>query len=68
MPKLTVNGKSVDATADGGTPLLWVLREQLGPHIAREMGLMEGTESQDERDGKPVHAAKGKTKPGTWKP
>lgn len=30
MPKLTVNGKSVDATADGSTPLLWVLREQLG--------------------------------------
>ena len=30
MPKLTVNGKSVEATADGSTPLLWVLREQLG--------------------------------------
>ncbi len=30
MPKLSVNGKSVDATADGSTPLLWVLREQLG--------------------------------------
>jgi isoquinoline 1-oxidoreductase subunit alpha len=30
MPKLTVNGKTVDATADGSTPLLWVLREQLG--------------------------------------
>ena len=29
MPKLNVNGKPRDYTADDGTPLLWVLREQL---------------------------------------
>ena len=30
MAKLNVNGKSHDYQADPGTPLLWVLREQLG--------------------------------------
>src|SRR5579884_3789678 len=30
MIQLTVNGKPVRITADPGTPLLWVLREQLG--------------------------------------
>ncbi|CAN7379194.1 (2Fe-2S)-binding protein [Mesorhizobium sp. LjRoot246] len=30
MIKLTVNGKPVDATADPDTPLLWVLRDDLG--------------------------------------
>ena len=30
MAKLNVNGKVVDYSADEGTPLLWVLREQLG--------------------------------------
>ncbi|MBL8311070.1 MAG: (2Fe-2S)-binding protein [Burkholderiales bacterium] len=30
MPTLNVNGKSLDYAADDGTPLLWVLREQLG--------------------------------------
>jgi isoquinoline 1-oxidoreductase alpha subunit len=30
MAKLTVNGKVVDIEVDGTTPLLWVLREQLG--------------------------------------
>jgi len=30
MAKLNVNGKSHDYQADAGTPLLWVLREQLG--------------------------------------
>jgi isoquinoline 1-oxidoreductase alpha subunit len=30
VAKLNVNGKVVDYTADEGTPLLWVLREQLG--------------------------------------
>jgi isoquinoline 1-oxidoreductase alpha subunit len=30
MAKLNVNGKVVDYEADEGTPLLWVLREQLG--------------------------------------
>lgn len=28
--KLNVNGKSVEVEIDGGTPLLWVLRESLG--------------------------------------
>lgn len=28
--KLNVNGKPVEVEVDGGTPLLWVLREQLG--------------------------------------
>ncbi|MGE3914550.1 MAG: (2Fe-2S)-binding protein [Hyphomicrobiaceae bacterium] len=30
MPKLNVNGKTVDIAADGATPLLWALREQAG--------------------------------------
>ena len=30
MAKLKVNGKSVDVDVDESTPLLWVLREQLG--------------------------------------
>ena len=30
MPQLNVNGKMLDYDADEGTPLLWVLREQLG--------------------------------------
>jgi len=30
MAKLNVNGKARDYQADDGTPLLWVLREQLG--------------------------------------
>ncbi|MCB1509932.1 MAG: (2Fe-2S)-binding protein, partial [Hyphomicrobiaceae bacterium] len=30
MAKLNVNGETVDVSADGSTPLLWVLREQLG--------------------------------------
>ena len=30
MPKLNVNGKTLDYDAEEGTPLLWVLREQLG--------------------------------------
>lgn len=30
MAKLTINGKRVDIDVDGSTPLLWVLREQLG--------------------------------------
>ena len=30
MTKLTVNGKLVEVEVDGSTPLLWVLREQLG--------------------------------------
>ena len=30
MAKLTVNGKLLDIDVDGSTPLLWVLREQLG--------------------------------------
>lgn len=30
MAKLNVNGKTVEVSADGSTPLLWVLREQLG--------------------------------------
>jgi isoquinoline 1-oxidoreductase alpha subunit len=30
MAKLNVNGKSHEYQADSGTPLLWVLREQLG--------------------------------------
>jgi isoquinoline 1-oxidoreductase alpha subunit len=30
MIKLKVNGKPVDIDVDGATPLLWVLREQLG--------------------------------------
>lgn len=30
MAKLNVNGKVLDYQADEDTPLLWVLREQLG--------------------------------------
>jgi isoquinoline 1-oxidoreductase alpha subunit len=30
MAKLNINGKVVDVDVDGATPLLWVLREQLG--------------------------------------
>jgi isoquinoline 1-oxidoreductase subunit alpha len=30
MAQINVNGKTVDVTADGATPLLWVLREELG--------------------------------------
>ena len=30
MAKINVNGKMLDHKADPGTPLLWVLREQLG--------------------------------------
>jgi isoquinoline 1-oxidoreductase alpha subunit len=30
MAKLNINGKLMDIDADGSTPLLWVLREQLG--------------------------------------
>ena len=30
MAKLKINGDSVDVDVDGTTPLLWVLREQLG--------------------------------------
>ena len=30
MARLNVNGKVVDIAVDKGTPLLWVLREQLG--------------------------------------
>ena len=30
MIKLTINGKPVEIDVDGDTPLLWVLREQLG--------------------------------------
>ncbi|MCI0506161.1 MAG: (2Fe-2S)-binding protein [Gammaproteobacteria bacterium] len=30
MAKLKINGKIMDVDADGATPLLWVLREQLG--------------------------------------
>ena len=30
MTKLKINGKPVDVDVDGSTPLLWVLREQLG--------------------------------------
>lgn len=30
MAKLKINGELVDVSVDGSTPLLWVLREQLG--------------------------------------
>lgn len=30
MPKLTVNGKSIEVEVDPATPLLWVLRDNLG--------------------------------------
>lgn len=29
MPQINVNGKTVEVSADGATPLLWVLREEL---------------------------------------
>ena len=30
MAKLTINGKTIDVEVDGDTPLLWVIREQIG--------------------------------------
>ena len=30
MARLTINGKSVEVTVDPSTPLLWVIREQVG--------------------------------------
>jgi isoquinoline 1-oxidoreductase subunit alpha len=30
MPQLNVNGKAINIVVDGDTPLLWVLREQIG--------------------------------------
>ncbi|HXJ84132.1 MAG TPA: (2Fe-2S)-binding protein [Candidatus Methylomirabilis sp.] len=30
MARLTINGKSYDVTVDPSTPLLWVIREQVG--------------------------------------
>jgi isoquinoline 1-oxidoreductase subunit alpha len=30
MPRLNVNGRTIDVDAEPDTPLLWVLREQLG--------------------------------------
>jgi isoquinoline 1-oxidoreductase alpha subunit len=30
MPTLNVNGKPIDVNAEGDTPLLWVIREQVG--------------------------------------
>jgi isoquinoline 1-oxidoreductase alpha subunit len=30
MPKLNINGKTRDVQAEGDTPLLWVIREQIG--------------------------------------
>ena len=30
MARLTINSKTVDVDVDGSTPLLWVIREQLG--------------------------------------
>ncbi len=30
MAKLNINGKTVDVRAEGDTPLLWVIREQVG--------------------------------------
>ena len=30
MPKLNINGKTVDVNTEGDTPLLWALREQAG--------------------------------------
>jgi isoquinoline 1-oxidoreductase subunit alpha len=30
MPRLNINGKSIDLTVDGDTPLLWAIREQAG--------------------------------------
>jgi len=30
MAKLKINGQSIEVDADGSTPLLWALREQVG--------------------------------------
>ncbi|WP_332698684.1 (2Fe-2S)-binding protein [Bosea sp. (in: a-proteobacteria)] len=30
MAKLNINGKTIEAEVDGDTPLLWVIREQIG--------------------------------------
>src|SRR5262249_61914804 len=30
MPKLTINGRAVEVTAEADTPLLWVIRELVG--------------------------------------
>ncbi|MBS0243023.1 MAG: (2Fe-2S)-binding protein [Proteobacteria bacterium] len=30
MAKLNINGKTIDVAADGSTPLLWAIREQVG--------------------------------------
>lgn len=30
MPRLTINGKSLDVDVDPATPLLWAIREQVG--------------------------------------
>jgi len=30
MPKLTINGQTIDVTVEDDTPLLWVIREQVG--------------------------------------
>lgn len=30
MPKLNINGRSIDLKVDGDTPLLWAIREQAG--------------------------------------
>ena len=30
MAKLNINGRSIDVTVDGDTPLLWAIREQVG--------------------------------------
>lgn len=30
MAKLSINGKTLDVAVDGDTPLLWVIREQIG--------------------------------------
>ena len=30
MAKLTINGKTIEVEVDGDTPLLWVIREQIG--------------------------------------
>ena len=50
-----------------------VLREQLGPRVAREMGLIEGTEAQSDDDAKSAGGddtagTSTKRKPGPWTP
>jgi aerobic-type carbon monoxide dehydrogenase small subunit (CoxS/CutS family) len=35
MPALNINGRNLEFEADPATPLLWVLREQLGLHQRR---------------------------------